>query len=174
MKKFTVIAAAMLIAGAAQAQNNATTSQLYGEVGYTALSLKDSGVDADLGVVRGIVGWNLHPNLALEVMLGTGVKDDKFQGVTLKLNRTYGVYLKPKYDFGNGFEVFARVGYADSKLKLSYQGASASTSDNDVSYGVGASYNFNNNMYGSLDYLSYYDKDGSKANGPTLSFGYRF
>ncbi|UXH77292.1 porin family protein [Roseateles amylovorans] len=171
MKKISVIAAALLLAGAAQAQSN--TSAVYGEVGYTFVTI-DAGTDLEPGMLRGIVGWNVHPNLAIEGMLATGVKDDNTFGLKTKVSRAYGVYLKPKYDFGNGFEVFGRLGYADLKLKQSFQGASGTDSGNDVSYGVGASYSFNKNVYGTVDYMSYYDKDGVKGTGFTLGVGYRF
>jgi len=172
MKKISVIAAAFVLAGAAHAQ--APKSEVYGELGYTFISIDAGGDDLNPGLLRGIVGWNVHPYLAVEGMLGTGVNDDKSGGVKTKVSNAYGVYLKPKYNFGNGFEVFGRLGYAHSKVKASFGNLSASDSDDDVSYGIGASYSFSKQWYGVVDYTNYYDKHGVKATGVTLGAGYRF
>ena len=73
-------------------------------------------------------------------------------------------------------ELFARLGYADSKVKLKVPSldASASDSDNDFSFGLGLNYAFSRNVYMSADYMSYYNKDGVKADGFTLGVGYKF
>jgi opacity protein-like surface antigen len=168
MKKISAIAAALLLAGAAQAQ--APKPELYGEVGYSFITIDAGGTDLEPGLLRGIVGWNVHPYLAVEGLLATGVKDDNTFGIKTKVSNAYGVYLKPKYDFGNGIQVFGRLGYVHTKIKSSF----GTDSDGDVSYGVGASYSFNKQWYGSVDYTSYYDKDNVKASGVTLGVGYRF
>ncbi|MFX1679302.1 porin family protein [Mitsuaria sp. CC2] len=173
MTKISAIAAAaLLLAGAAQAQ--APKPELYGELGYSFITIDAGGPDLEPGLLRGIVGWNVHPYLAVEGLLAGGVKDDKTAGITTKISNAYGVYLKPKYDFGNGFQVFGRLGYLHNKIKYSFNGMSASDSDDDVSYGVGVGYAFSKQWYGALDYTSYYDKDGIKASGVTLGVGYRF
>jgi hypothetical protein len=172
MKKISAIAAALLLAGAAQAQ--APKPELYGEVGYSFITIDAGGTDLEPGLLRGIVGWNVHPYLAVEGLLATGVKDDNTFGIKTKVSNAYGVYLKPKYDFGNGFEVFGRLGYVHTKIKSSFGNQSGSDSDDDVSYGVGASYSFNKQWYGVVDYMRYYDKDSIKASGVTLGVGYRF
>ncbi|OWQ46022.1 hypothetical protein CDL60_15505 [Roseateles noduli] len=173
MTKISAIAAAaLLLAGAAQAQ--AVKPALYGEVGYSFITIDAGGPDLEPGLLRGIVGWNVHPYLAVEGLLATGVKDDNTDGVKTKVSNAYGFYLKPKYDFGNGIQVFGRLGYVHTKIKSSFGGLSASGSDDDVSYGVGVSYAFSKQWYGALDYTSYYNKDGVKASGVTLGAGYRF
>lgn len=176
MKKITLIAAAALLAaGAAQAQSTVGNG-VYGEVGYTFVNIKDefANVTAKPGAIRGIVGWDLHPYVALEALLSGGVSDDTVQGVKVKASRTYGFYVTPKYAITPEIEVFGRLGYADSKIKVSSGNASASGSDSSFSWGLGAKYNFSKQIYGAVDYMSYYDKDDTKATGVTLSVGYRF
>lgn len=178
MKKITIIAAALLLAGAAQAQK-AAPSPFYGELGYTALNIKVDAVNADIdvGALRAVGGWNVHPYVAIEAMLGTGVREDNSigsLGFKTKLNSMAGLYVKPKYDFGNGFEVFGRLGYSTIKTKLSGGGSSAKTEDSDVSFGIGANYSFSSKVYGTVDYTQYFDQDGAKATGVTLGVGYRF
>lgn len=176
MTKICVIAAAVLLAaGAAQAQSQAQGG-VYVEGGYSFLKAKqdDFRVSAKPGMVRGIVGWDLHPNVAIEAMLAGGANDDTSSGLTIKLQRSYGLYIKPKYAVTPAFEVFGRIGFADTKVKFSEDGFSETDSDNSFSWGVGASYSFNKQFYGTVDYTSYYKKDGWKLNGVTLGVGYRF
>ena len=74
MTKISLITAALLLAaGAAQAQTAPATSGLYGDIGYTFLNLKSDGPSVKPGAVRGIVGWDLHPNVAIEAMLAGSV-----------------------------------------------------------------------------------------------------
>ncbi|PIM51118.1 hypothetical protein CS062_21495 [Roseateles chitinivorans] len=167
-----IVAAALLAAGAAQAQT-ATANPFYGEVGYTFIKVKDGGDSVKPGAIRAIVGYDLHPNVALEGMFAFGVSDDTFEGVKYKISRSYGVFVTPKYAFDQ-FEVFARLGYADSKIKASAQGESGSSSDSSFAYGLGAKYNFDKSFYGAVDYMRFYKKDDVKADGFTLSVGYRF
>jgi opacity protein-like surface antigen len=191
MKHFAIAATAALalLGTSAQAQTTARSAQgLYGEVGYTHLKLKVDGVsgDATLGALRGILGYDLHPNLALEGLLAFGVKDDEASDVVsgipvtakLELQNAFGIYVKPKFNPTNELELFGRLGWTRTKLKatLSIPGASASESDSDsdFSYGVGAKYNFNPRMSVGLDWMRYFDKDGVTIDGVTVGFGYRF
>ncbi|WP_343627607.1 porin family protein [Roseateles sp.] len=175
MKKIIVAAAAALLAaGAAQAQTQ--TQGFYGDVGYTFVKVKDDAVSASFkpGAIRGIVGWDLHPYVALEAMLAGGVKDGKAAGGKVEISRSVGLYVKPKFAVNEQFEVFGRLGFADSKIKVSGPLGSAKGKDNSFSWGVGAAYNFNKQVYGAVDYMSYFDKDSTKIDGVTLSVGYRF
>lgn len=175
MKKITAIAAALLLAGAAQAQTKAApASEFYAEAGYSFVKIDVDGVDLEPGALRGIIGFNVHPNLAVEGMLATGVKDDNSFGLKTKISSAYGVYLKPKYDFGNGFEIFGRLGYASVRAKLEADGFRAKTKDSDVSFGLGASYSFTKNVYGTVDYTQLFNEDNAKATAWTVGVGYRF
>lgn len=174
MKTMTKVAALTLLVVGGSAFAQQAPAGLYGELGYTGLKVESGGASVKPGAVRGILGYAFHPNVAVEGMVAIGANDDTTQGVTLELKRAYGVYLKPKFNPTKEFEVFARLGYVDSKFKASAGGASASDSDGDVSYGVGASYKVNQNLSVGLDYLSYYNKDGDKIKGWTLGLGYAF
>ena len=166
MKRIAIAAAAaLLMLGTAQAQQARAASPWYGELGYTFLNLEAGGNDADPQALRGIVGYNFHPNFAAEGMLAFGTASDS--GV--KLKNAFGVFLKPKYDFGN-VEAFARLGWVRSEFKV----GGFSDDDNDFAYGVGLNYSFNPRTYVGADYTRYFDKDGVKVDGLTISLGYRF
>lgn len=181
MKRIVIAAAAALaMLGSAQAQ---TRSPLYGEIGYSFLEFKDdSGTfKVNPNAVRGIIGYEFHPNLAAEGMLAFGARSDSTDvagvKVDVKVRDMFGAYIKPKYDFGSG-EVFARLGWTRTSARATATsgGASASAtgSDNDFSYGVGANYRFNPRMNVGLDWMRYSHKDGGKVQGFTVSFGYSF
>lgn len=177
MKKLALILA-LSACGVAQAQT-AAPSPFYAELGYAALDAEVFDVDFDIGAVRGIVGYEVHPNLAVEAMLGLGAGSDAVSGngetVKLELEHSYGVYLKPKVRVAEGLELFGRVGYAHSKLKARAVGYRSETdSDNDVSYGAGLSYQFTKSVYGSVDYMHYYHHDEVKLEGFSLAVGLRF
>lgn len=177
MKKIAVMAAALMAMGAAQAQNSLP---LYGELGYSFVTVSAEGEDFNPSVLRGLLGYQVTPNLALEAMYGVNLSDDttRVSGVSVKgeVQHTYGFYIKPQYAVTPVLTVFGRLGYAESKVKLSAPslGIQASDSDNDVSYGLGLGYTLSPKASVTADYMSYYNKDGVKATGITLGLAYRF
>ena len=63
------VTTALALAGATAAQ-----AQYYVEGAYTATRLKDEGEKIKPAMLTGVVGYGLHPHLAVEGMLGLGVK----------------------------------------------------------------------------------------------------
>ncbi len=197
MRKLLVLAAALALAGVAQAQT--TTSQgrpAYGtssamgpwnaELGYSTLKIDSGGVGFRPDAVRLIVGYSVHPNLAVEGLAAFNANDDNGTvvvggipvGVTAELRRSYGLFVKPKIMLGDRLEVFGRLGWLESKIRVSGAAAgaafSATDSGNDVAYGAGANWYFGRNTYAGVDYLNWYDKGGTKIDGWTFSIGARF
>lgn len=180
MKKIAIALAAtsaLMLTTGAQAQA-AKASPWYGEVGYTSLKYTDGAVDLKPAALRGIVGYGFHPNFAVEGMLGFGIKDDTVNAggvaIDVKVERALGVFLKPRFNATPELELFARVGFADFKVKASAGGASASSSDSDTAYGVGLNYKLTSSVSLGLDYMRYYSKDGEKVSGYTLGVGFSF
>ena len=185
MKHLTIAAAAaFMLLGTAHAQQ--ATSPLYGEVGYTHLSTDTGFGKANPGMIRGIVGYEFHPFVAAEGMLAFGVREDSVSGTALgvpftadvKVQHSYGVFVKPKFSPTNGLEVFGRLGYAQSKVRFDVNTAagsgSASDSDGDFAYGAGVSYRFSPRAHVSIDWMRYYDKSSTTVDGVTISVGMRF
>lgn len=183
MKNISLIAAAALLAaGAVNAQvNKPVTGGVYGELGF-------SGLNADIDTSRrreslnglgwrGVLGWNAHPNLAVEAMLGRFGRRAEVVDIDTRVELTHavGAYIKPKYQFNDRFEVFARVGYGDVNLKaVSRRAGRVPHVSGGFTWGVGVTYNFTPNFYSSTDYTSHYDKGDVSVSSTTLSFGYRF
>ena len=172
MKLIAIAAAsAFIMLGTAHAQQ--ASSPLYGELGYTFGSAKGNGVSANPGAVRGIIGYDVHPYFGVEGMVGFGTNSDSDNGVEVKLQHMYGVYVKPKYDFGN-IEAFGRLGFARVKGEACGATGCSSSSDHDFSYGLGVNYRLNPKMHVGVDWMRYQDRNGVKIDGVTVGVGYRF
>ncbi|PIT77015.1 porin family protein [Limnohabitans sp. G3-2] len=178
MKKFAITAAIALASVAAQAQ-------IYGEVGYTTTRAKITG-DGEVGkaspsALRGFLGYELNPNLAVEGMAAFGMSDAtvKVDGVAteakLEIDNAVGLYLKPKVKLNDDVEMFGRVGFARVKGTLSVPGLGSETyRDSGFSYGAGLSYAINPSTSLNADYMHYFSKDGIKVNGFTVGVGFKF
>ena len=171
-------AAALLIAGGAQAQARTAASPLYGELGYTFLHVKaDDGPSFNPAMVRGIIGYDFHREVRVEGMAAFGTQKDtaSFEGipVTLDPRTAVGVYLKPKANLG-GVEVFGRLGYSSVRAKVSAAGFTDSGTNSGFSYGIGANLNISPRMYVGADWMRYNKDDGDTTDGATISVGFRF
>lgn len=176
--KSAVVAAALASALGAHAQAQSAASPVYGELGWTSVTYKESGYKLNPKMVRAIVGTDLNPNLSIEGMFGFGVADDNvtIQGVrvTGEINNAWGVFLKPKANIAPNLDVFARLGYVKTKVTASVPGYALSDSGGDTAYGAGLSYKLTETTSLNADYMSYYNKDGVKGTGFTIGLGMRF
>lgn len=179
MKKLLPLlaASALLAFGPAHAQQMRMGSA-YGELGISQFDVSGNGFSAEPTVLRGIVGAELHPNVAVEGMLGFGVKDDSASvlglPIDVEVKHTWGLFAKPKVMLADRVELYGRLGYARTKVEASGLGLNRTDTEGDFAYGLGANINITPRAYAGLDWMQYYDKDGVKADGLTLSVGMRF
>ena len=128
-----------------------------------------------------VVGYEVHPNLALEGVAVTNVDTDTISlngsevaGASLKVQRAFGFFIKPKVMLTPEWELFGRLGSIENKTKAQYGSLSATQTEHDLAYGIGLNYHFNKTTYGSLGYSSFYDKQNTTARGATLAVGMKF
>lgn len=167
MTRFTKISTTLglaLLAAGAQAQN------LYGELGYTALDYREPGLKLSPGMVRGVAGYEVTPNLAVEGMLGFNGGSDTASGSTRQLNNMVGVFGKAQTNVTDALKVYGRLGVARTSLKAN----GVSDSDTGLAYGAGVSYDISKAVYLNADYTKYYDRKDQKIEGFTAGVGYRF
>ena len=180
MKKASIFAIACALTAAAGVAQAQVKSPLYVEGNITSINVtRDDGVKFKPLIATAIVGYDLHPNLAVEGMLGVNASKSTVtvagNSETLKFDTSYGAFLKPRYAIDNQFEVFARLGYLSSGSKTTFSdGSSVSGRDSDFAYGLGGNYNIDKNLYATLGYMVYYKKDGIKVDGFNVGVGYRF
>jgi len=177
-KMIRFLGGAMVLAAAVAAQ-----AQVYVEGAIAPLTLKDdeaSVLKTKPTVLTGIVGYEINPNVAVEGFLGLGTNkspvtlDGASTDVTAKISTSYGVFIKPKVMVSNEVELFARLGYAQSKLKLSSSDAHQGDSGSSFAYGLGGNYYLNKQTYLTASYMSLYSKNGGNINGFNLGAGYKF
>lgn len=141
----TLIAAAsaatvLALAGAAQAQT--APVGVYGSVGY-ANAHSDN---VDLGAIQGRLGYRFMPYVGLEGEAAFGVKKDDVTvaGVTgrAKLEHEAAIYGVGFLPLSDKTDLFARVGYGNTKVKVSALGTSASADGNSWNFGVGGQHYF--------------------------------
>jgi hypothetical protein len=167
---------AALFSGAAQAQS------VYGELGYSSLSLKLAvpvvGLRASArpAMVRGLLGLQVTDGLALEAIGGFNAGESGYtnsnSGIRYsgKVDQLFGVYVAPKIGLGP-VEVFGRVGMARTKISFAGLG---SGEDRKLSYGGGLRLLPTSKLSLSVDYMNYLDSGGASVNGYSLSLGLRF
>jgi hypothetical protein len=169
MKKIVLVSMLTLAAMSAQAQS------MYGDVAY---QMFDTDLATDPAAVRGIIGYKFNPNVAVEGMLGLGIRDgkDSYSGIPakVKLDRLVGIYAKSSYKLNDAFELYGRLGYVSYKATASasvgWASATVSDSGSDVSYGIGASYYVSPSTSINVDYMDFGDLEGGLAVGVKFSF----
>jgi len=176
MIKKTLFALSILSLGSAAFAEE--SSKYYAEANLGSIKYSEAGYYASPVVGSLKFGMNIDKNLAVEGLLGTTISNANFNiGVTpvsVKYESIYGVFLKAKTEIAPNLDVFARLGYIHATISASTAFGSASKGGSDFSYGIGAQYNFTPTIYGQLDYMSYYNKNGATANGPSAGLGLKF
>ena len=161
-KTLTSLAGAALLMGSSVV---AADNGWYAEGQY--LSVGADGVD--LGGVGVAIGNNFTENLAVEFILGTGMGDDTVDGIKVELDSYYGLILKPNMDVTDKVNVFLNLGYADFDVSASLGSISASDSDDEFLWGIGAQADFTDTLYGTASFLDVGDTDGFR-----VSLGLKF
>ncbi len=158
---------------------------VYGELGYTQITL--AAADGSFpamkpSALRAIVGYEMNRNFSVEGMAATGISDGSADvavgGSTLtiktKVDSMYGVFAKVKADVVPSLELFGRVGYSKENYTISASSTSGSGSVDGLAWGLGGSYVVSPVLALNVDYMSYSNKDGVKATGPTFGVAFKF
>ena len=142
-------------------------------------------MESSPAAIRGVLGYEINPNLAVEGLVALGIGDDELRGngqeipgVKVEMSSVFGIYAKPKVNFTPELEGFVRVGYARSKITTEAPaGSEASTSKSGFSYGLGVSYALSPQISLTVDYMSYLDQtdpDDAKLTGLAFGASYTF
>jgi opacity protein-like surface antigen len=185
MKKIILassMVALMTTAAFASAQGNAPQAYVGGN--YVFVTYEDDGFaeDIDLGALVAKVGTKINPYFSAELRAGFGVADetatvDDFSG---KIEIDYLVGGYGVLGIPNETPVYPYVvlGFTKGELTASVTGpggsASASASESDISYGIGANFDINNNIQMNAEYMNYIDKDGAEISGISVGASYLF
>jgi len=176
MKK--VVAATLLAFGAM----SVAQAQYYGELAYLSTTVKasETGFKAKPNAVRATLGYEVNPNIAVEGMFATGfgskkVTDEDGIDGRLKVSNSFGVYVKPKFQPSEDWEIFARFGVTRATIKASWDdGDSGKSTATKFSYGIGASYRITPKVSIGADYMHYTKNEGVTSRGFAIGLGYKF
>ena len=162
--------AAILIAAPAIASAQDAGPNIYGTLGYAHTDTDD----VNLGAIQGRVGARFG-YFGVEGELAGGVKKDSFNvggtDVDVKLQHQAAIYGVGFLPVSPNADLFARVGYGESKIKVSGAGASASADGDSWNYGVGGQYFFDGANGVRVDYTRHdFTDDNGKAD--VWSVGY--
>jgi hypothetical protein len=183
MKSHIVALSVAMACTGALAQSKAKDDSTYIQLGYNSGQYNFDSVTGLSNANHLLItaGKNMSENYALEGVYATGMSDASTTSpgttVNFKLTSSYGLYVKPKFAISDAVELFARVGYFSAKLTMSVPAFPALNSDSSgtsPSWGLGASMKIANNIYGTLDWMQMYKKDGADIKGMGLSVGYKF
>jgi opacity protein-like surface antigen len=177
MKKALNVLAVALIVPAAPAAH--ALDGVYGGVSYVEAEYKEDGAPtANPSLAAFRVGSSLNRNLAVEGRLGVSLGEDRINvsgvGVDVKVDNFYGIYAKGIVPVGNTFALYGLLGLTHAKLTASAGGFSASDSDSDVSYGIGADFELSRTMAVNIEWAKLVDGDGYKLNGISVGMNFRF
>jgi hypothetical protein len=135
-------AAAALCVLPSLAQAQAAPTGVYGAIGYTDFHSDHT----DLGAIQGRLGYRFMPYAGVEGEAAFGVKKDDVTvgSVTgrAKLDHEVAIYGVGFLPLSDKADVLARVGYGNTKVKVSALGTSASADGDSWNFGVGGQYHF--------------------------------
>lgn len=163
--KILLVSAAFGLAALAAPAFAADGPQWYGNLGYT-----HHDGDASLGTVDARVGALLTPHFGLEGEFGVGVNDDTVGGFKVDAKSTAGIYAIGVLPVSDKFDVFARIGYGQDRIKV--QGLGSSNQDG-ARYGVGAQYLFDGKNGVRADYTRH-DNDDFDSNSWSIAYVRKF
>ncbi len=138
------------------------------------ISLDDTSLNYTALVGR--LGVQFHENLSVEARLGLGIGDDTLDADVTRGSSTSTLSIDAKIDnfYGGYFRVgmpveqfypYVLAGWTEVDFELETGGATASSGESDVSYGIGTDIRVSNNISANLEWANYYDKGDSKISG---------
>jgi len=124
------------------------------------------------------VGYSVNEWLAIEAMIGSSIVDTSFYAGTTLVNARFD-YLssvggKFSVPISSSAQAYARLGMASGGVSADTAYGSAWARSISPSYGVGLQFDLNSTQYISVDYTSFYNKDGVSMSGASATYGIRF
>ena len=174
---FTFLAIALLLAPAAWAGT-----------GLVGLSAGQTSLDDDLsGVDYGSdTGWKLFGGYDFIKYFGVeggytdmGTMSSSYAGIDVNADISgFGLYARGMVPIGSNFEFFGKLGYVMWDADMTVEGmgmqASASDSGNDLAFGAGAAWHFNERYGVRLEYEVFDIEDTSSAAFTSVGFSFAF
>lgn len=147
----------------------------YAGVNLTKVNYKEDGFDtASPTALTFRLGNQFNQNLAVEGRLGLGLSEDQVEGITVELDRYFGVYAKAILPASETFSIYGLVGYTDGDLTFSIPGFSLSSSDSDFSFGFGVDIQVSKTVILNAEFAQLVKGDGFEVEGVSFGLGFKF
>jgi len=174
MKK-TILITTMLLAGGVQALENENyfgASFQYGQLETSSLGVNPANLNFKLG-------RTITDRIAIEGQFILGLSEGKKGTEGIKVDRSSSLFIKADALELNKIKVYGLLGYSEVRFEFNaYEGLNNSFSSYDeesgVSYGFGSDYYFDTNASASVEYISYFDKNGANYEALNLGYNIRF
>jgi opacity protein-like surface antigen len=167
--------AAIAVLGVACLSSNvALAEKNYAGGSIAFVDYSEEGIsDASLMMLAGRLGTKFNENFSGEIRLGFGVGDDSVNvsgtDVDIELDSMFGAYVRGGLQAADSFYPYVALGYTRGEVTASVPGFSTSESESDISFGFGADVDINKKLTLNIEYMNYFDKDGTEVDG--FSFG---
>ncbi|PFG11088.1 MULTISPECIES: porin family protein [unclassified Marinobacter] len=162
---FVIGSATILGAGTAQAQNG------YAGANLNFLEYNENGINDDASLTAGTfrLGAQVNEYLSGELRAGLGFSDDTVNitgtDVDIELDSLFGAYLRGGFPITKQIYPYAVFGVTRGQVTYSAQGFSESKSETDTSFGVGVDFTLIDQVTLNVEYMSWFDKDGTEIDG---------
>lgn len=114
------------------------------------IDYSEPGIDASVTAIYGRIGTSWNENFSGELRVGFGIGDDTVNvsgtDVDLEINRFFGAYIKVGAQVNEVFYLYAVLGFTRGEAEASVSGLSATESETDVSFGLGADFNVSESL----------------------------
>lgn len=147
---------------------------LYGVLNYTFFNLDEGSADADFGALSGKIGGLVSPYFGLEARAGFGVDDDTVGGIDFSVDNFFGGYATLNLANESPATPYVILGFTRIELEAEGPFGSVTDDDSDLSYGLGVNIEMAPQLSGNLEYMRYYDKDGTTIDGLGLGATFHF
>lgn len=116
----------------------------------------------------------MSPFFGLEARAGFGVDDDRIGGVDYSLDNFFGGYAT--LNLANESPATPYVIFGVTRVEVEAKSFLGTTTEDesDFSYGAGVNVELAPEVSGNVEYMRYYDKDGSTVDGLGLGVTFNF
>ncbi|GAB3369884.1 porin family protein [Spongiibacter taiwanensis] len=146
---------------------------IYLGANYAETEVSDEGLDIDLPMAYGRLGFVVNEMFSLELRYGEGTQDervfftvdDDLYYADFEVDKMVGAYLRTGYQLGDYFYPYLMLGRTEGTLRASGNG-SATAKEKDISYGVGIDMNLpSTRVQLNIEYMQYIDKGQTEFSG---------
>lgn len=174
MKKISI---AIVIAASALSAN-AQDKKSYFEIGVANAKYKETDIQFTSPVAFFKWGVDINDTWATELQIGKSIQDTNFTAYnvpfTARIDSMIGGYVVGTAPMDDKVSFIGRLGFTKGEISASTAFGGGNASDTGLSFGGGVRFNFDQSIFMTIDFTSFYNSSGTSVTGTSLSFGSKF